>query len=65
MQPPSQHASGKRPFNRTPEEDDEDAHEAEFDDSTQPLPGNNTQIRTSSRQKRPKRGNDIFAYYKP
>lgn len=65
MQPPSQHASGKRPFSRTPEQDDEDAHKAEFDDATQPLPGNNTQICTSGRKKRLKRGDDAFAYYKP
>lgn len=61
----SQHASSKRPLSRAPEQDDEDAHEAEFDDATRPLPGSSTQIRTSGRQKRPKRGDDIFAYYKP
>ncbi|ODM20081.1 hypothetical protein SI65_05067 [Aspergillus cristatus] len=56
MQPPSQHALGKRPRSRDPEQDD--------DDAARPLPGNNTQIRTSARLKRPKRGDDIFAYYK-
>lgn len=67
-QPPSQRALGKRPLSRTPtpEQDDEDAREAESGDAaTLPLPGSSTQIRTSGRQKRPKRGDDIFAYYKP
>lgn len=63
-QPLSQRASSKRPLSRTLEQDD-DVHEAEFDDATQPLPGSSTQIRTSGRHKRPKRGDDMFAYYKP
>lgn len=64
-QPPSQRASGKRPLSRAPEQNYEDAHDAEFDDATRPLPGNSTQIRTSGRQKRPRHGDDIYAYYKP
>ena len=61
----SQRAFGKRPLSGPLEQDDEDAHRAEFDDTTQPLPENSAQIRTSGRQKRPRRGDDVFAYYRP
>ncbi|KAF7174239.1 hypothetical protein CNMCM6106_008367 [Aspergillus hiratsukae] len=63
MELPTQRAVGKRRLSKTSEQDDGDAHGAESDDDALPLPKQNTQIRTSGRQKRPRREDNEFTYY--